>query len=211
MKNILLMMLAAVMLSVGTLHATVFPGGGISAAGYAPGTIVDITWNSDLMTGQVDVGLWNGDTGTLEILAQGIDFGQGAYEWMIPADQSSGDRYRFVIRDAGNPRRLELSMGWITLGSPPPAVTSVEDIDYGSDIRCDPFPAGNEVRVSWKDRVVTSVEIIDLMHRVVLHQDVDANAGSVRLDVSKMASGLTFIRLRGPNGGIVATPLLITH
>ena len=211
MKNKLLTTLAVLFYASAIMLSTVHPSGGVNSTGYENGAVVRITWNDDLMTNAIDVSLWNGDTGESTILAQNLDISQGAYEWTIPAAQQPGGRYRFVITDVSNRRRLELSDGWITLGSAGPIISSVTEVDYGTDVHCDPFPASAVVRVSWADRIVTSLEVIDVMHRIVLTKDVDPNAGSVQVDISGIASGLAFVRLRGPNGSLVATPLMISH
>jgi hypothetical protein len=211
MKNKVLT--AIVLFSVSTVSAlsTVFPSGGVRAEGYVNGSTVQISWNDDLTANAINVGLWNGDTGMLTQLAQGVDVSLGSYDWAIPADQPAGSRYRFVITDASNPRKLELSGGWISLGTVGALISSISEVDLGEDVQCDPFPASTSVRVSWKDRIVTTVEIIDIMHRVVLKRDVDSRAGSIRLDIRDLASGLVFVRLRGSNGSLVATPLMINH
>ncbi len=208
---VLLVLLVSV-LSHSTVSATVFPMGGVRLAPYHPGRTMTIGWDDELQASHVDIGIWDGVASRLTMIATRISTTEGSYVWSIPHDVVPGDRYRIMVRDADAPLRAQYSAGYLSIGiSPRPIATSVKHIDEGLDVHTSPFPAAEHLTVSWKDREVEKVELLDIHRRQAAFVVVEDGADHVRIDVRSIPSGLYFARLTHRNGSIFIEPAMISR
>jgi len=157
----------------------------------------------------VDVELWNADLGEYTTLARGIPAALGDHQWTVPAGFPAGERFRFVIRDASNPRRYDMSSGWVSINMPQPIVNSVSMIDEGLDVRVRPMPAADNITVSWGDRSVTEIELVDLHHRPIVTRTAGEGANHVSIDLGSISSGLLFVRVHDAGGSVITKPVVI--
>lgn len=188
--------------------ADVLPSGGFGATLYGVGTILPIRWTNDLETESVDVLLWNGALHEWTEIARNVPADQGTYNWQIPPTIVPGNRYRIGVRDAARPIRTMLSASWLSIGLPAPLVTTVSaEIDAGADVLLSPLPATDQVTVTWSDRDVERLEVVDLARRTLATWDVVKGAGTTQLDLRDLPSGSHFLRIIAADGRLVVKPL----
>lgn len=204
------LLLVVLMSTIVSLRATVFPMGGRQMHDHVPGRVMQIGWNDDLEAQFVDIGLWDGKSGQLTMIARRVDASAGTYAWSVPTEFSYGERYRIMVRDSDAPLRAEYSKGFLTIGvRPRPVVASVSDVDLADDVRVDPFPASERVTVSWRDRSVVRMEMYDLQRRPVVTMSVDPAADRTSVDIRDVAAGLYYIKLTHVGGNVVVVPAMI--
>jgi hypothetical protein len=195
-----------------SLQATVFPMGGKRLAPYHQGRTMTIGWDDELQANNVDIGIWDGATSQLTMIATRISANEGSYVWSIPQGLPTGDRYRIMVRDADAPLRAQYSSGYVSIGmTPRPIATTVKQVDEGVDVQASPFPAAEMLTISWRDRDVAKVELLDLHRRLSSSVEVEHGADHARIDVRSVPSGLYFARLVHRNGSIVIEPAMISR
>jgi hypothetical protein len=136
---------------------------------------------------------------------------QGTFQWTIPPGLPAGDRYRIMIRDADHAGRFEMSGGWLRINMPQPVVSSIDDIDAERYMHVAPMPATDNVTITWNDAGTTHVDIVDVHHRVVDNVKVEHAAQWVSVDVSTLASGMYFARMRSGEEVLAVRPLIISR
>ena len=196
-----------------TVHATVYPDGGTQMVPLQPGMSVDIGWRNDLQADRVNISLWNADTRSFVSIAQNVTAASD-YTWMIPPTLQSSDRYRFMIADADDPRRYEMSRGWVSIGVPQPVVSSVDDLgttDNAIEVSVMPFPSSTSAVIEWQDQGVEELQVLDLHHQLVRSVRVDPSVTSHALNVSSIAAGLYFVKVIDGSQGTAIIPLLVQH
>lgn len=204
------MFVVVLMSTIVSLRATVFPMGGRQMHDHVPGRVMQIGWNDDLEARFVDIGLWDGKSGQLTMIARRVDASVGSYPWSVPTELPYGERYRIMVRDSDAPVRAEYSNGFLTIGvRPRPVVASLQDVDRADDVRVDPFPASERMTIAWRDRSVVRLEMYDLQRRPVASMSVDPAADRMNVDVRDVAAGLYYIKLTHVGGNVVVVPAMI--
>ena len=209
MKTLCMITAAGLCLIAANMMAAVSPDGGASGHWFGTGQDITITWNDDLEADIVDVALWNGTEGSLTVLAAGLPAGVHRYVWHVPAGLPTGERYRFVVRDALNHGRFDMSGGWISINMPRPIISTVNMLDDGHDVVVTPMPASDNVTVVWGERSVSGIEVVDLHHRRIMMKEIDRGLRFAKIDLTGLSSGMVFVRLHDDRGASVTKPLII--
>lgn len=186
----------------------VYPSGGHGAAPIGVGSVIPIRWTNDLEATSVDLVLWNGALQQWTEIARNVPADQGEYHWQVPSSVVPGDRYRVGVRDAARPIRTLFSASWLSIGLPAPLVTGVANqIDHGMDVHVSPLPASDRVTVTWTDRQVERLEIVDVARRVLTSWDIANGSGTTQLDLRGLPTGSHFLRILAADGRLVVKPL----
>ncbi len=186
----------------------VYPSGGLAATPYGVGSVMSIRWTNDLEAVSVDLLLWNGALQQWTEIARNVPADQGEYHWQVPPSVIPGDRYRIGVRDAARPIRTLFSASWLSIGLPAPLVTEVDnEIDRGMDVHLSPLPASDRVTITWTDRQVERLEIVDVARRVLASWDLANNVGTTQLDLRGLPTGSHFLRILAADGRLVVKPL----
>lgn len=175
----------------------------------ASGTPMVIRWSDDLETPLVNVELWDGVRGTTSVLARNVAAPQREISWTVPEDVETGDRYRFVVRDARNTSRAIFSVGFTGLvrrAATPSSV--VESTSLAGIIDVAPMPATDRIRLSWT-QTVRRIEIIDLTGVVVVRLEPASGAQACSVNVSTLRSGTYIIVAYTGSGGVIRRSLLV--
>jgi hypothetical protein len=115
-----------------------------------------------------------------------------------------------MVRDSDQPLRAQFTAGFLTMGtSQQPVAASIMEVDAGDDVQCSPFPANDNVTISWSNRKIRLIELLDIHHRQVLSVAVDPDANHQTFDIQAIVSGMFFARLEHTNGALVVVPVLI--
>lgn len=204
--------LAVLTTSYPVLHAGVWPAGGVLLQPLQAGSAVTISWDRALSTDRVDIQIWDGEQRTFHTIASGLRADMAEYNWVIPQSTLPGKLYRFVLRDAANPRRAEFSTGFheiLRANSVPttvePALADVEALSVS------PFPADERARVAWTDFDAQSIDVIDIQGNI---QQTLYPASSTRACVvhtRALVSGQYSIVLRRSDGEIFTKTLMVSH
>lgn len=195
-----------------TLHAGVWPSGGMFAAPLRQGARVTITWDQGLHAKHVHVELWDGEQRLFIPVARDVSASDEQLEWTIPSTLRPGKMYRFVVRDADISTRAEFSSGFHSIGSAENFATTVEDgVSKTDSLFVTPFPAADRARVAWTHHDAASIDIIDLQGAVVLHIEPAQATRSCVVQTSALLTGTYTVALTLVNGNTCRSWLVVSH
>ncbi len=210
--NKMVLCLVGLSMCTAAAHATVLTTLDPFIGAFTVGSTIQITWDDDLQAENSELVLWDGERKVVRVIVDAVSPAGGVTHWQIPHDVLPGSFYRIGIRDKHNPDRVDYSSGFLTLGRSHQLVSSVQEIDNATDVSCIPFPADNLVEVRWSpERVVQSIELVDVHYNVILTQQVDVRTNHQKLNVATLPSGMCFVKVIGPQGQVGMHPLMIVH
>lgn len=192
-----------------SLSATVFPGGGTTHRGYSTGSMVDISWNLDFKATTVDVFLWDGERQQIITIAKGIPVEQRELKWSIPSDVKPGKLFRFMVLDASNPNRKDMSSGFFSIVAKED--TKLNDINLETEAWTAPSPSNDYVLVGWSTSEMKRIELVDELQRLLFQQNITNGQSTISLDVKEFSSGTYFVRLINNSGTITIRPIIINR
>lgn len=190
-------------------QAEVFPSGGRSNKSIRQGEAIKIYWTNELDAPQIDVVLWNGRNGTYTTIANNVDLSIGEFSWQVPQNLPDGDRFRFIIRDAQRPHRIDYSMGFVTIGRTPGLVASIDQPSLPMHVDVRPNPANQICEVQWESKTADNIKVLDLSGRTVAVYRVEVGAQAAFVDVSGFVQGVYQLALMKGECQLYAAPLLI--
>lgn len=201
----------AVIVCTPAFSLTITPTGGSQSGGYSIGSTVPIQWDGEPLADNVDVLLWDGYSSVYTPISLATAWTENGVYWKVPGTVTPGNRYRFVVRDPANHKRFQMSAGWVQLGFAVPTEAREEGPDKGLDVQVHPFPAQSAAVVSWFNRNIENLHVVDLHNKVLLEIIVPHGVQSTTVDIRGISSGLVFIKLIDANGSVASAPLMITH
>lgn len=195
-----------------SLTATVLTTTDPLKGGFVRGSTVTIAWDGNLIASEYEVVCWDGERGTMHVLSDRLPGTVRAYQWTIPAHLQDGRMYRLGIRDVQQPTRVEFAEGFHHLYSVGPLVTGITTLDPGLDVQIVPLPAQQHATIEWSNqRVVASLDVIDVHGSVVYAQSVSPGTTTIQLATNTLPVGLMSVRLISPDGQAVIRPLIIVR
>ncbi len=190
-------------------HAQVRPSGGTTEVPITPGSTVDIVWSHDLVSGAVDLELWDGERARSVPIAARIAARDRRYTWTLPTDIQPGAMYRFVVRDHDRPHVALFSPSFVRIGAERPVISDVRMMADDERIDVGPMPATDELRVRWPAGLYTDVAIVDLHGGVRVQRVLYGASSTLSIDVRTLPSGAYSIVFGRPDGSRVARPIVI--
>jgi hypothetical protein len=180
-----------------------------ASATVTSGTPMVIRWSDELETPLVNVELWDGVRGTTTVLARSIAVPQREISWIVPEDVESGDRYRFVVRDARKATRAIYSVGFTGLvrtAASPTGITEPTSQPFTVDVA--PMPATDRIRVSWTEPV-RRIEIVDLTGAVVIRLDPAPSSHACSVNITTLSSATYSVVAYAGSGNVTRRSLLV--
>lgn len=195
----------------GFLSATVYPGGGKTLSGISIGSRVHISWTNDLNAEFVDVCLWDGDRQKLIRLADNIPASQQEFTWTVPEDIKEGMHFRFLIRDASDSSKTDMSSGFISIGLKEASESNLDEFPANTEIRTSPSPVSGAVSIGWNRADMSLLELIDGLQRIVMQQPLAPGQTYAVLNLQSLSSGMYFVRLYGTSGNVSIEPVIVSR
>lgn len=185
------------------LYGEIIPSGGLDGKDWQPGSTQFISWDKLFMdtTQNLNIYLWNGETGALTLLASDIPAVQSYCNCTLPLSLPTSKFYKVKITYSDTTADYAIfSKDFFPIGD---AVSSslinnnsIYTIDNSKSVEITPNPANSKIKVSSKSlSSFFGIEIYNEAGAKVLSSTFDYTL-SKELDVSDLASGSYTMRIK---------------
>ncbi len=196
-----------------TSSSNIFPNGGADGIERRQNSNCYISWNTATFTGgHVNIYLWNADTGSLSTIATNIDDTLGIYEWSIPVNQPTGNKFKIKVFSVEDSIFLFSNNFFEILPEEQEIIlTKKDEPNLNNMVRVFPNPVNsNHIKIISDYLEIKSVRIWDFNGKLLTQQDINS-LKNVDMPINILNNGIYMVELHFINDKTVYKKLVVAR
>jgi len=170
-----------------------------------------IKWDYSDLQGDLEICIWDGNSGTFTLISQGVPITSKQFNWMVPKTYS-GDRFRIKIASYSSTFNYDMSDTYFSAYPEEEETSTIatnQDDNIDDEIIIYPNPTKDYLIIEIKtSSYIEELEVFNLIgESIYKFKDLSKIQ---RIETSTLQSGLYYLQVRLTNDKIISKKIIIS-